>query len=200
MSLASPPDGFQGKDRDEKMQFYFRQHWIRLIPHITLMLMWTIGISILGYTLFIRLGIEDDGLRRTVLCVLLAAFCFTQLRFITKFYRYFLYVIVITDKKVHRIKKTLLCTDDHQSVDLWMLQDIHKVQHGVIQNVLGFGSMILEAQETILRIHFVPRIEQKYQKCMHLRERARDTMNRVAPNQQANANPATHTPGYPTGN
>ncbi len=75
------------------------------------------------------------------------------------------------------MKKTLLIFDDHQSIDLWMLQDILKCQHGVIQNVFGFGSLILEAQETVLRIHFVPWVTNKYKRLMSLREQARQRMN-----------------------
>jgi len=93
--------------------------------------------------------------------------------FLVRFYRYFLYIIVVTDNKVHRIKKTLLTIDDHQSVDIWMLQDIYKCQHGIIQNMLHYGSLILEAQDTVLRIHFVPQVAKRYEQLIRLRELAR---------------------------
>lgn len=61
-----------------------------------------------------------------------------------------------------------------------MLQDINKCQHGIIQNLFGFGSLILEAQDTTLRLHFVPNVNKKYVHLMHLRERARSSLSHAA--------------------
>ncbi|MEN9560804.1 MAG: hypothetical protein RIQ56_77, partial [Candidatus Parcubacteria bacterium] len=106
--------------------------------------------------------------------LLTASLALIQLEFIGRFYRYFLYVCVVTDRKVHRIKKTLLAIDDHQSIDLWVLQDINKHQRGIVQNLFGFGTLILEANDTQMRVHFTPDIGKRYEDLLHLRERARE--------------------------
>ena len=178
--LKSADTNFQGKDANEDFQFYFHQHWVRLIWPFVKNLIYSAFIITVGYITFITVGIEDALTRRILLLVFGLLFLITNIELISRFYRYFLYVIVITDKKVHRIKKTLLTFDDHQSMDLWMLQDINKCQHGVIQNLFQFGSLILEAQDTVLRLHFVPSIPKKYAMFMRLRERARSTLSQTA--------------------
>jgi len=178
--LGSADTNFQGKDANEDFQFYFHQHWIRLVWPFLKNFVYSAIIIGMGYTTFITVGIEDDLTRRILLMTFGLLFLITNIELISRFYRYFLYVIVITDKKVHRIKKTLLTFDDHQSVDLWMLQDINKCQHGIVQNLFQFGSLILEAQDTVLRLHFVPSIPKKYAMFMRLRERARATLSQTA--------------------
>ena len=131
------------------------------------------SILIIGYLILVRIGVESTSMRRMLLIALTLLFTISQAEFLSRFYRYFLYVIVVTDKRIHRIKKTLLTIDDHQAMDLWMLQDIFKCQHGILQNMLGYGSLILEAQDTMLRLHFVPNVSKKYGQLMRLRERAR---------------------------
>lgn len=133
------------------------------------MLIWSLFLVAIGYVALGILDIQEDGMRRVVLFVLIFFFYLSQWEFLFRFYRYFLNVVIVTDKKIHRIKKTLLTIDDHQSIDLRMLQDIHKSQHGPVQNLLGFGSLTLEAQESVLKIHFTPRISKTYEALMHLK-------------------------------
>lgn len=160
---------FPGQNPGEVIQFYFRQHWIRLIRPVGRMLLW---LSLLAIALSLALQIDQpgqEGTRRVMIVLLLVFFLFSQFEFMNEFYRHFLYTIVVTNRKVHRIKKTLFAIDEHQSVELSTLQDVHKAQHGVMQNLLGFGSLTIEAMETVLCIHFVPCIEEKCNAILHLR-------------------------------
>ena len=168
-----PAIDFQGKDRSEKFHFYFRQHWIRLFSPFVKMLAWTAGITAISFAIFGTIGQQDSTVRHLTLLLLTGLFLYSQFEFLNAFYKYFLYVVVVTDKKAHRIKKTLITTDEHQSIDLWMIQDINKAQCGIIQNILGYGSITLEAQETIVRLHFVPHISKQYERFMSLKERSR---------------------------
>lgn len=165
---------FQGSDEHEHFQFYFRQHWIRLLKPFVITVLWTVCIVAAGYMMFFRLEVTDPQTRHGLLIGLFVVFAAVHLSFLRRLYTYFLYVIIVTDRRVHRIKKTLFATDDHQSMDLWMFQDIDKWQHGPIQNLLGFGSLIMEAQDTTLKLHFVPRIAKIYDKISHLKEEARE--------------------------
>jgi len=168
---------FQGKDSGEQFQFYFRQHWIRLLWPLLKTGTWNLLLLFIGYEMFTTGAITDTTARHALALILAFFFLLSQWEFISRFYRYFLYVTIVTDKKVHRIKKTLLAIDMHESVDLWLLQDIIKSQRGIVQNMMGFGSLILEGQnQPLLRIHFTPRIADNYTKLMHLRERARSTL------------------------
>ncbi|MFH1444763.1 MAG: hypothetical protein ABIG34_05265 [Candidatus Peregrinibacteria bacterium] len=164
---------FQAKDRDEIFQFYFHQHWIRLLWPLVRLLIW--NALIIGATL--TTATEDTfaepRTRQTIIIILTAFFLLAHFEFLARFYHYLLYVIVVTDKRIHRIKKTLLTMDDHESTDLWVLQDIHKRQHGIVQNLFAYGTLILQAQETVIRVHFIPKINKRYEALAHLRERAR---------------------------
>ena len=167
---------FQGKDAGETFQFQFHQHWIRMLWPVAKLLLWNTVIFGIGYSIFFMTFIEDDLTRRLALSLLTLFFVLVYFEFLVRFYRYLLYVVVVTDKKVHRIKKTLITLDDHLSVDLWMMQDIEKCQNGIMQNLLRFGTIILEVQETVMRLHFVPNIASKYEQIMYLREQARAKM------------------------
>ncbi len=175
---------FPGKDQGEEFQFYFRQHWIRLWWPVCRLIGWTALIVAGAY--IAKITFDEDtavNMRHAVLAILCACFLFAQCAFLAAFYKYFLYVIIITDKKVHRIKKTLLTVNDHQSIDLWTLEDITKNQHGIIQNIFGFGTLVLVMQtQDALRIHFTPFISTKHEMIMRLRENAR---LRLAPQQVA---------------
>jgi hypothetical protein len=181
MNTALFTDGltFQGKDREEVFQFYYHQHWIRMFWPILRFLLWNILIIGSCILLLTTVQFADPLTRHTILTLLMIFFLLAHFEFIVRFYHYLLYVIVVTDKRVHRIKKTLLTLDDHESTDLWVLQDIDKRQHGIIQNLLGFGSIILEAQDTQIRIHFTPNIAEKYVLFTRLREQARVNVSRL---------------------
>ncbi|MDO8649469.1 MAG: hypothetical protein Q7R81_06855 [Candidatus Peregrinibacteria bacterium] len=174
MNNQTPVQGisFQGKDPQETFQFYFRQHWIRMLRPFCVMVTESVLLFAIAVVLFTASSGESRVGGRLALSLIIFFFLLIQLGFLMRFYRYFLYVIVVTDRKIHRIKKTLLTVDDHESIDLWLLQDISKRQHGIIQNVLGFGTLILESQDSLMRIHFTPHASKKYQQIMHLREQA----------------------------
>ncbi|MDD5623674.1 MAG: hypothetical protein PHI23_03120 [Candidatus Peribacteraceae bacterium] len=182
MVVTSSPQanfGFQCKDKDEAFQFYFHQHWIRLFWPFCKLVAWNLIIAAIMVTMLVATQFNETLTRRTILLILTAFFLLSHFEFLIRFYHYLLYIIVVTDKRIHRIKKTLLTVDDHQSTDLWVLQDINKRQHGIIQNILGYGSIILEAQDTEIRIHFTPRITEKYEMLTHLREQARTQISHM---------------------
>lgn len=182
VSDSSPLHGhhvdFQGKDPEEHFQFYFRQHWIRLLGPASSMLFWTAMVLLAGWLIFFNLAPPDTSTRHGILFGLFLIFATVHIRFLLRLYTYFLYVIIVTDRKVHRVKKTLFSIDDHQSIDIWTFQDVVKQQHGLIQNVFGYGSLILESQDSKLRLHFVPKISAIHHRLVQIRERARERMMR----------------------
>jgi len=171
---ADPTITFQGKDHREHFQFYFRQHWIRLLWPFFRMIFWSLVLLTTGWIIFFYLTVSDVSARHGILLGLYLILATVHIRFLLRIYTYFLYVIIVTDRKVHRVKKTLFSIDDHQSMDIWTFQDVLKQQHGVVQNMLGFGSLILEAQDSELRLHFVPHISTIHHRLSQIRERARE--------------------------
>lgn len=172
---------FPGKHEGEHFQFFFRQHSIRLLRPLAQCVGSMLGLTALGYVLIVSAA-PDATTRHLALAILLFMFVLTNIVFLGALYRYCMYVIVVTDRKIHRIKKTLLAVNDHQTIDLWVLQDIFKSQHGLVQNMFGFGTLIMEAQETQLRFHFIPDIQNKYEAIMSLREQARSLISQLQTN------------------
>ena len=177
----SEDSDFQCKDPDEVFHASLHQHWIRLAWPFTKTLLLTALILSIGGLTFSTVQVTASLPRHLILLFLLAFFLIIQCELLVRFYRYFLYLIIITDRRVHRIKKTLITTDEHECIDLWVLQEIQKIQRGPLQNLLGFGSLKLEAQDTHLTLHFIPHINERYGEIMHLREIARSSARRMAP-------------------
>lgn len=167
---------FPGKDYDEFLVLYFRQHWIRLLSRMLRLALQTLLILAAGWVSFVELDLGGGRTDRTMAVILATAFLLTQFEFLGLLYGYFLRVTIFSDKKVHRIKKTLLLIDDHRSIDVAMLQNISKSQHGFLQAVFGYGSLVLDAQDSELRLHFVPHVQKKIETLLELRERARERM------------------------
>ncbi len=165
---------FQGKDPSEVLQFYFRQHWIRMVKPTFSVIALTALLLAIGGLLAWSGGLDQSTTRHITLLLLMSFLLAVQFRFLNRFYCYFLYMVIVTDRKVHRIKKNLFTLDTHQSVDMWSLQDLKKSQRGPIQNLFGFGTIVLEAQDTQLRIHFTPRVTEHYEALLHLLEMNRN--------------------------
>lgn len=172
MVKTAPPStaiAFLGKDPDERCELFFRQHWIRLLWPLTRLLLWMVILGCAAWAT--RLLSEDIASVRHIFLVFLACtWIAANGTFVSVYYRHLLYIVVVTNHRVHRIKRTLVTHNDHQAIYIRALQDILKIQHGPIQNFLGFGTLILDAQETSLRLHFIPNVEEKYERIMHIKE------------------------------
>lgn len=167
---------FPGKDVEEHFVFFFRQHWVRLVPRLARIVLQTLVIIGVAWISFVAVGLDNESTDHVLGIILLFAFLITQFELLIVIYRYFMRITIFTDRKVHRIKKTLLLIDEHQSIDLWVLQDIRKNQHGMFQRLLGYGTLVLDAQDTQVRLHFVPQVQKKADILLQLRERAREHM------------------------
>lgn len=172
---------FPGMDPTEEFRFYFRRHPIRLWSSIGIMLVWMLIFALGVYATGVY-AMQDRYTARITAAILCLFLVIPQMAFIIRLYGYYLRIVIVTDKKVHQFKRTLLAVDRHESVDLWVLQDIAKSQRGLIQNLLGFGSIKLEAQNSRMTIHFAPRIDETYNLIVGLREEAR---RRMLPRQRA---------------
>jgi hypothetical protein len=172
-----PAVSFPGMGPAERLQFYYRQHWMRLARMVQAGLA---GTAVYALALWLASSMADGDTRRLLVALSGGAFLLLQLGVLARFYRYFLYVIVVTDSKIYRIKKTLVTVDDRQTIDLWSLSDVTMRQHGLFQNLFGFGTLVLHGNEE-LKIHFTPGIRDKLHRLSMLRAQARATMIRPVP-------------------
>jgi hypothetical protein len=171
-TLPEPAVSFPGKDPVEEFRFYFRRHWIHPARSVGYLILWMIMFGLITYASGVSV-MEDQFSRRATIAGLCVFMLIPHFVFLSKIYKHFLSIVILTDRKIHRFKRTLIAVDRHESVDLIVIQDINKSQRGIVQNMLGFGTLILEAPNTQLRIHFVPHINEVYENIVRLRELAR---------------------------
>lgn len=171
---------FPNKDPQERFCSSFRQHWIRMLWPIVRTFLMTLVIFGIGLISFSIIDVSQGNGRHVLLLSLVLFFLAVQMHFISRFYQYFLYVIIVTDRRVHRIKRSLLNFDDHECIDLWNIQEIRKSQRGPVQNLFGFGTVVLEGQDSRLTLHFVPQVSWRYEELLALRELARRTSGPVS--------------------
>lgn len=179
----SEVESFPGKHPGEMLQFYYRQHWMRLVRMAQL---FVVGTVLYMLALWLVSDLPRDDARMLLLTFTSWAFALLQLLVLARFYRYFLYIIVVTDQKIYRIKKTLIAVDDRQTIDLWNLSDVTMQQHGLFQNLFGFGTLVLHGDEE-LRIHFTPRIRDKLHRISMLRAQARSRVFGGMPQRRSDA-------------
>jgi hypothetical protein len=176
-NLSAQAITFPGMTAGEHFQFFYRQHWMRLAGMMQAL---AAGTALYAAALWLITDTQPDDTRRLLLAFASGAYLLLQLALLTRFYRHFLYVVVVTDAKVYRIKKTLLTVDDRQTIDLWSLSDATATQHGLFQNMLGFGTLVLHGTEET-RIHFTPRVRQQLNRISHLRAQARNRAMGTSP-------------------
>lgn len=166
MDPVIPPDNkdkiFKGQQTNEQFLYFFRHHWIDLLKEMVFFL---IFISVVGVLLFQMDMIKEilQGSREMKL-LFFTVFLFGTVymhRFFNKMLNYFINVGIITDSKVIDHNKTLFFTDNQDSIDMAQIQNIEKVQEGVLPSLLKYGDIrvFLTASDTIKTFHNVPNVK-----------------------------------------
>ena len=150
---------FPGKEPSEEYRFYFRQHWARLIPPLFKAFFWSALLFLSSILSYVGLPL-DDTVRHMVLIPLTLIFLLFQMQLMRKWYEYFLHVVIVTDTKIHRMKKRFLLTEHERSVDIASIRDVRREQHGAIQPLLSFGTLELDTAQGEIMLHFTPRLRE----------------------------------------
>lgn len=153
----TPPPAFPGQEPGERIDTVIRRHWLSLLRDASPALGITL-LTVLAW--FLPIGPDVDPAARhlivIVLCILLIAL---HGYFASRLYGHFLRALVLTDRKLHHIRKTLVHRDDQRSIEFPILLNVRKHQRGIHQALLKYGSLILETPETSLTLRFVPRVD-----------------------------------------
>lgn len=160
---------FKGQLDGEHVACVFRRHWISIFNT----LLSIPGLLILLFLIFINLPVFLAGLGHLNL---LLAFAFTLIhvlihrQFLTIF-RYFLETVIVTDRRVVVVDKSVFFKDSKNSVDLATVQDIQKKQDGFFESFFNYGSLIfvLSGSSETTVIDLVPRPEYQYKKIMQMK-------------------------------
>lgn len=132
---------FKGQQRNEELVYYTCKHWIILVP---LLVELVIVLAIISALVAAGFAIEEKTSFIKVVFIgitILAALWLHN--FFTRFLNYFLDIVIITNYRVIKIEKSLYMQDDQNIVDLHEIQDIKKIQHGIISNLLDYGKLVI---------------------------------------------------------
>lgn len=150
---------FKGQHHNEHFICFFRHHWITLVREF---LYFTI-FSIFIVTFFIHVETIQEILRgnRELKMLFFMGFLVETLyihRFFIKLLNYFVNIGIITNIRVIDHQKTVFFRDTLDSIDMAQIQNIEKIQDGVLPSLLGFGDIkiFLTASDTVKTFSAVP--------------------------------------------
>ncbi|MFA6528577.1 MAG: hypothetical protein WCT46_03480 [Candidatus Gracilibacteria bacterium] len=132
---------FKGQQRNEELVYYTCKHWVVLIPLIAEMV-----VAISAISAFVLLGFsvsEKPGWSKWLFVGLSLLAMVWMHNFATRFLNYFLDIVIVTNYRVLKVEKSLYLKDDQNIVDLHEIQDIKKIQHGIIPNLLDYGKLVI---------------------------------------------------------
>lgn len=155
---------FKGQLDGEEVICAFRKHWISILPTLVSMP----GLLVILFLLYTNLPVlvqQGHWMAYLMVFALAALHAIIHRQFLTVFH-YYLNTVILTDRRVVLLDKSVFLKDSKTSIDLVNVQDIQKHQVGFIQNFLNFGSLsfMLSGSGSPSVIDLVPRPEYQYKK------------------------------------
>jgi len=140
MTMSNTDRHFKGQQRDENVVYYTRKHWITqtriLIEAIAFVGMLTgFILTVFAFRDFVH--IEAMMLLAVVAMTVWIHHIFTNLL------NYFLNIVIITNFRIILLDRSIYLRDNKDVVDLHEIQDIKKIQHGIIPNLLNYGKLVV---------------------------------------------------------
>lgn len=150
---------FKGQQTKEELICFFRHHWITLIREF---LYFAIFMTIVSLTVT-QIDTIQEVLRgnRELKLFFFTGFMVGTLymhRFFIKMLNYFVNIGIITDTRVIDHQKTLFFQDTMDSIDMAQIQNIEKIEDGILPSIFKFGNIkiFLNASDTVKHFNAVP--------------------------------------------
>ncbi len=132
---------FKGKHETEELICFFRKHWITLLRYISGFLVLNIIIITLLWQIYQKnLGVITGETKYFLVAILLFLTYLIHFLF-TKILNYYLAIVIVTNYRMIDFLKTILLRDDKDVIDLAEIQNIDKIQEGILPNILNFGTI-----------------------------------------------------------
>lgn len=166
---------FKGQQENEEFICFFRRHWIDILKELMFL-----GIFILVVGILVRqIDTIKDILRgnREMKLLFFTVFLFATIymhRFFLKMLNYFVNTGIITDSRVIDHHKTLFFIDNLDSIDMSQIQNIEKLQEGVLPSILRYGDIkiFLTASDATKTLHRIPNAKFHF-RCLNRAKEAR---------------------------
>jgi len=135
---------FKGQQANEEIICFFRKHWIASLPHIGLWALLTFIESVFILSFGKISGIVGGNVLVGLMYVGVAVLMTIYLhKVFLRLFAYFLNVVVFTDSRVIVHTKTLFLQDSHEVLDVTKIQDVKKIQDGILKNLLHYGELTI---------------------------------------------------------
>lgn len=155
---------FKGQFSDEVVLCFFRKHWIAVLPRIMSLgiLLFVLG---LGIFYFKALATQELFVKTLIVTTHILVTYLIHRQFLSIF-QYFLHCVMITNYRIVDVDKSVFFRDSKDSIDLSKIQDVRKVQNGIFENILRFGSLkiVLSGTHASVNIDLVPRPDYHFKK------------------------------------
>ncbi len=187
---------FKGQHKNEELVCFFRHHWVTLARD---MLYFTIFITVLLLTLsqidtIKNIVRENRELKMLFFIAFILSTAYMHYFFI-KMMNYFVNIGIITDMRIIDHHKTLFFIDSFDSIDMAQIQNIEKIQEGILPNLLQFGDikLFLSASDTIKTFKNIPNPRFHF-RCIYRQKESRKHMMSREPNLNSFENRQTPIP------
>lgn len=162
--MTSPTKNFKGQLDDEVVVCVFRRHWIRVLPHLLSIPLLILVLLLIFFNLPFFMG-ATIGVATLFVFGLTVLHIFLHRQFLSVF-RYYLQTVVLTNRRVVLVEKSVFFRDFKTSIDLANIQDLQKNQSGLLQTFFNYGSLVfmLSGSSSSMMIDLVPRPEYQYKK------------------------------------
>lgn len=153
------PKYFRGQQPEEKFVCFFRHHWFTLLKDFLYFgILMTVTFLIFFNIEMIANQLESSSAIRILFLLGFAMGTIYMHRFFYKLFTLFVDVGIVTDMRLIDHQKTLLFVDTMDSIDMGQIQDIEKVESGLLPKLFGYGHVhiFLTASASMKAFHDVP--------------------------------------------
>lgn len=164
---------FRGQQPGEKFIGFFRHHWFYLLKDFIYFILMVVASVIVAVNFSSIKGLVAGSSAMKMLFLIL--FCVNTVylhRFFYKIFTLFVDTGIITDIRIIDHQKTLLFRDTMDSVDMAQIQNLEKVEEGILPKVLNYGHLkiFLTASSSVKTFHDVPNAAYYFKLLTTLRE------------------------------
>ncbi len=173
---------FKGQQDHEEYDCFFRLHWIDTLKEFLLFTIFIIVISVLIINISnIQEILRGEREMKLIFFMGYLAATFYMHRFFIKMINYFIRVGIITDTRVIDHQKTLFFSDNQDSIDMAQIQNVEKIQQGMLPNLFNYGDIkiYLTASNTAKTFHRVPNAKYHFRCINRYREARQFKLNRL---------------------
>lgn len=143
---------FHGQEKSEFVRTATRNHWIALVPIFSVTLL--IQLALVGSIVFLFYQADLGWVSDTALVLSLGLVTLIHHYFFARVFKYYLGIMILTNYRIIDFRKTLFLYDDEEMVDLHEIQDISKIQEGLIPNLLNYGDLEITVTTPANPFHF----------------------------------------------